>query len=171
MSAEPASADRATRLRIHMVPYQGIVRFVYLRPISAAWALAGPTMTPSLIMSTTFSVFIELRKKIFAALVAANTLARAAAIGAGSGPEPFFTPSDSDMSPGPHSANAMPGTFAFSSALASAHLSSSFNPSSSSPFGFSGQVSALSRYSSWEMPQIRAAVEAPCTPRRPSLIP
>ena len=68
------------------------------------------------------------------------------------------------MSPGPHSAKAMPGIFRISSALASAYLSSSLTPSRSSPFGLSGHGSALSRYSSVETPQIagrgRHAVDA-----------
>src|SRR5262249_22627794 len=82
--------------------YQGRVRFVYFRPISAACWLAGPIITPSLIMSTTLSAFMELRKKILAALVAANTLSRAACICGGIAPPgPFFTPSEKAMSPGP----------------------------------------------------------------------
>jgi hypothetical protein len=43
--------------------YQGNCRLVYLRPISAACWLAGPTITPSLIMSMTLLAFIEFRKK------------------------------------------------------------------------------------------------------------
>ena len=53
------------------------------------------------------------------------------------------TPSESAMSPGPHSAKAMPGIFRSASALASAYLSSSLTPSSSSPFGLSGHASAF----------------------------
>src|SRR5206468_6800165 len=37
----------------HEQGYHGIVRFENFRPISAAFSLAGPTITPSLIMSTT----------------------------------------------------------------------------------------------------------------------
>ena len=118
-------------------------------------------------MSTTLSAFTELRKKILFAFVAAKTLARAACIAGGRGPGPPLTPSENAMSPGPHSANPMPGTFAFASAFSSAYLSSSFRPSRSSPFGLSGQASAFSAYSSAEMPQMRAAVGLPWTPRRP----
>src|SRR6266446_2718098 len=140
--------------------YHGICRLVYLRPISAACWLAGPTMTPSLIMSTTLLGFIEFRKKILFALHAAKTLARAACIlGSLSATAPVpVTPSDNAMSPGPHSAIAMPGIFKFSSAFSSAYLSSNFKPSSSSPSGLSGQVSAFWRYSCADIPQIRAAV-------------
>ena len=53
-------------------PYQGSFRFVYWRPISVACWLAGPIMTPSLIMSMTFEGFIEFKKKILLALHAAD---------------------------------------------------------------------------------------------------
>ena len=53
--------------------YQGISRFVCLRPTSAARSLAAPIITPSVIMSTTLSALTELRKKILLALVALNT--------------------------------------------------------------------------------------------------
>src|SRR5438067_487484 len=46
------------------LPYHGIVRFEYCRPISAVFSLAAPIITPSLIISTTLSAFIEFRKKI-----------------------------------------------------------------------------------------------------------
>src|SRR5580765_7692752 len=118
--------------------YQGIVRLVNARPISAARWPPAPIITPSLIMPTTSSGVTVFRKKILLALVAASTFARAACIAGGSGPGPFLTPSENAMSPGPHSAKATPGTRAFTSALSSAYLSSSFRPSSSSPFGLSG---------------------------------
>src|SRR5262249_45974081 len=105
----PPNAERRTRSQ----NYQGICRLVNSRPSCAARSLAGPIITPSLIMSTTLSAFIELRKKIFAAFVAPNTFARAACICGGIGPGPFLTPSENDMSPGPHSAKPTPGTFAF----------------------------------------------------------
>jgi hypothetical protein len=60
--------------------YQGIWRLVNFLPMSAACWLAGPTMTPSLIISMTFIGFIEFRKKTLFALVAAKTRARAAFI-------------------------------------------------------------------------------------------
>ena len=145
-----------------------MVRFVNFRPASAAFSFAAPIITPSLIMSTTLSALTLFRKKIFCAFVAANTFARAACIcGAFTDPGPLFSPSENAMSPGPHSANATPGIFVLASAFSSAYLSSSFRPRSSSPFGFSGQASAFSPYWSAVMPQMRAAVELPCTPRRP----
>src|SRR5262245_60775196 len=58
--------------------HQGICRFVNFLPISVACWLAGPTITPSLIMSTMFIGFIEFRKNTLFALQAAKTLARAA---------------------------------------------------------------------------------------------
>ena len=64
-------------------------------------------------------------------------------------------------------ATGMTGAFALASALSSAYLSSSFNPSNSSPLGLSGHASAFCPYSSAEIPQMRDAVELPCTPRRP----
>ena len=51
---------------------------MYFLPISAACWLAGPTMTPSLIMSMTFMGFIEFRKKTLFALHAAKIRDRAA---------------------------------------------------------------------------------------------
>ena len=51
------------------------------------------------------------------------------------------------MSPGPHSAKEMPGTFRLASTFESARLFSIFSPSSNSPLGLSGQGSAMSRYS------------------------
>ncbi len=71
------------------------------------------------------------------------------------------TSNDIAISPGPHSAMPMPGTFRFSSTLASAYLSSSLTPSSSSPFGLRGQGSAFSSYSCSETPQICDAVGTP----------
>ena len=47
------------------------------------------------------------------------------------------------MSPGPPSANAIPGTLTISSTLARAYLSSNFRPITSSPSGLSGQTSAF----------------------------
>src|SRR5947207_6966554 len=88
--------------------YHGIVRFEYFRPISAAFSLAEPIITPSLIMSTTLSAFMLFRKKILLAFVAAKTFARAACNAGGIGPGPLRTPSENAMSPGPHSANAIP---------------------------------------------------------------
>jgi hypothetical protein len=76
-----------------------------------------------LIISTTFLSLQLLRKKIFASFVALSTRERAARIG---GASVSFWPgfggpsSQKPMSPGPHSANAMPGTFVVFSALASA---------------------------------------------------
>ena len=57
--------------------YQGIVRLVYLRPISVASGLAVPIITPSLSWSMMSFGFIEFRKKTLWALQAARTLARA----------------------------------------------------------------------------------------------
>src|SRR5439155_1065288 len=91
-------------------------------------------------MSITLVGFMEFRKKILLALQAAKMRARAdciAGLRSALGPR---TPSDKAMSPGPHSANAMPGTFKFCSAFSSAYLSSSFRPSKSSPVGLSGQA-------------------------------
>src|SRR5205807_3663623 len=100
-------------------PYHGIWRLVNLRPISAVAWLAGPTMTPSLIMSTTSVADIEFRNAIWFALQAASTFALAATIlGSLTDPRPDGTPSDSAMSPGPHSAIPMPGIFRFSDTLA-----------------------------------------------------
>ena len=50
---------------------------MYLRPISAASWLAGPIMTPSLIMATTSVGVIVLRKNLLFALHAARMLERA----------------------------------------------------------------------------------------------
>jgi len=68
---------------IKVTAYQGICRFVYFLPFSAVCWLAGPIITPSLIMSTTFMAFIEFRKKILFALHAAKIRARAACIAVG----------------------------------------------------------------------------------------
>src|ERR1039458_2736052 len=149
-------------------PYHGIWRLVNLRPISAVCWLAGPTMTPSLIMPTTSAADNEFRNATWFALQAPSTVALASFIlGSLTAPRPA-TPSDNCMSPGPHSAIPMPGIFRFAATFARAYLSSSFTPSKSSPFGLRGQGSAFCSYSSTEIPQICAAVAFPCTPRRPS---
>src|SRR3981189_1339055 len=75
-SNETSSSQKITTLHDH----HGISRFVYLRPISAVSRLAGPIMTPSLIMSMT-SVGPKLfRKNLWFALQAASTLDRACCI-------------------------------------------------------------------------------------------
>jgi len=86
---------------IKVTAYQGICRFVYFLPFSAVCWLAGPIITPSLIMSTTFMGFIEFRKKILFALHAAKIRARAACIRGSRSVLGPRTPSDRLMSRDP----------------------------------------------------------------------
>ena len=129
-------------------PYQGSGRLVCRRPIAAASAacLPAPTMTPAAIWSTTFSGVTCSRNASLLALHAARALFRAATICGGYGGScASGSPSDMPMSPGPHSAKAIPGTAATFSAFARARVFSIFKPNSSSPSGLSGHGSARFR--------------------------
>src|SRR3989442_919636 len=72
------------------------------------------------------------------------------------------------MSPGPHSANAIPGTRVLASTLARARTFSILRPSKSSPRGLSGQGSAVARERSTASPPTGAARSWPPGPRRPT---
>ena len=127
--------------------YQGISRLVKRRPLFAVSGEApAPIMMPSLIISSTSSSRTVLRNAILFFLQASRTRARAARISGCSdllGPWPSGRLSDIPMSPGPHSANPIPGTAVTFSALARQYLSSTFKPSKNSPSGLSGHGSAL----------------------------
>ena len=72
------------------------------------------------------------------------------------------------MSPGPHSANASPGTAEVTSEYKRALLFSILIPNKSSPDSFKGHGSAFCMYSSGEIPQISDALFWPPAPLRPS---
>ena len=109
-------------------------------------------------MATTSLGFIEFRKNILLALHAARTLDARPHLRVLRDAARAATPSESAMSPGPHSAKAMPGTFRFCFRVGQRVLVFEFQTQQEFAIGIERPCVGLVQILVWEIPQICAAV-------------